>query len=203
MKIEDFAKQFIGVKQGSNKHKQIVNGYNGVKPLPRSYRVKYNDSWCATFVSYVALMCGVKNFPYECSCYYMTQQAKKNKQVVKVPKVGYLVMYDWKNDGTINHVGIITKIDGDNLTVIEGNYSKQVKTRVINRKNVEIECFIKIEYDTPITEEKPVKTDLTKVANDVIKGKYGNGVERKTKLESLGYDYKEVQKVVNKLLKNN
>lgn len=192
MKIEEYAKQFNGVKQGSNKHKQIINGYNnGVKPLPRSYRVKYNDSWCATFVSFCALMCNAKNFPYECSCQQMTQKAKKNKQVVKNPKVGYVIMYDWKNDGTINHVGIITDINGDSLTVIEGNYSKQVKTRVINRNNLEIECYIKVDYQKT--------NDLTKIAKEVIQGKYGNGEERKQKLTAAGYDYKEIQKIVNKM----
>lgn len=192
MRIEEYAKQFIGIKQGGNKHKQIINGYNnGVKPLPRSYRVKYNDSWCATFVSYCALMCGAKNFPYECSCQQMTQKARKNKQVVRIPKVGYVIMYDWKNDGSINHVGIITDIKDDTLTVIEGNFSKQVKTRVIKRSNIEIECFIKVDY--------PKTDDLAKIAKEVIKGKYGNGKERKEKLTALGYDYKEVQKIVNSM----
>lgn len=43
---------------------------------------------------------------------------------------------------------------------------------------------------------------LEQVARDVINGKYGNGDERKQKLRNLGYDYSEVQNVVNKLLKN-
>lgn len=44
--------------------------------------------------------------------------------------------------------------------------------------------------------------DLETVAKLVIKGKFGNGAERKTKLESYGYDYEDVQEVVNKLLTN-
>lgn len=43
--------------------------------------------------------------------------------------------------------------------------------------------------------------DLTKVARDVINGKYGNGKERIDKLTKAGYNYKEVQRVVNSLLK--
>ena len=34
----------------------------------------------------------------------------------------------------------------------------------------------------------------------VIAGEFGNGVERQTKLEKAGYNYKEVQKCVNELL---
>lgn len=44
--------------------------------------------------------------------------------------------------------------------------------------------------------------DLTQVAKDVINGKYGNGKERIDKLTKVGYNYKEVQRVVNSLLKH-
>ena len=43
--------------------------------------------------------------------------------------------------------------------------------------------------------------DLTQVAKDVINGKYGNGKERIDKLTKAGYNYEEVQRVVNSLLK--
>lgn len=43
--------------------------------------------------------------------------------------------------------------------------------------------------------------DLTQVAKDVINGKYGNGKERIDKLTKAGYNYKEVQKIVNSLLR--
>lgn len=42
---------------------------------------------------------------------------------------------------------------------------------------------------------------LMQVAKDVIAGKYGNGDTRKRRLENAGYNYLEVQKCVNKLLK--
>ena len=38
------------------------------------------------------------------------------------------------------------------------------------------------------------------IAKEVIAGKWGNGQSRKNKLEASGYNYKEVQKIVNKLL---
>ena len=41
---------------------------------------------------------------------------------------------------------------------------------------------------------------LEELANEVIYGKYGNGAERKTKIESLGYNYEEVQNKVNELI---
>lgn len=194
MNYKDFALQFVGIKQGSARHKEIIDGYNnGVKPLPRSYRVTYSDSWCATFVSYVMLKCGATNAPYECSCYYMKKKATTNKQIVKTPKINDLVIYDWNNNGTLDHVGIITEINGNVLTVVEGNKSKQVGVRTISKNSSEINCFIRVPNNNT--------TDLTTIAKEVIKGKYGNGDERKKALENMGYNYKEVQAKVNELLK--
>lgn len=45
--------------------------------------------------------------------------------------------------------------------------------------------------------------NITVVAQDVIKGKYGNGQERKNKLAAAGYDYKTVQAKVNEILRRN
>lgn len=41
---------------------------------------------------------------------------------------------------------------------------------------------------------------LINVALDVIRGKYGNGTVRKYKLEKAGFNYTEVQKMVNKVI---
>lgn len=50
-------------------------------------------------------------------------------------------------------------------------------------------------------EKNTVKKTITEVAKEVIAGKYGDGPERKKKLEAAGYDYSKVQKEVNRLLK--
>ena len=47
----------------------------------------------------------------------------------------------------------------------------------------------------------PVKKSVTEIAKEVIQGKWGNGVDRKNRLEKAGYNYNEVQKKVNMLLK--
>lgn len=49
-----------------------------------------------------------------------------------------------------------------------------------------------------ITTEK--KTN-EQIAREVIDGKWGNGIERKTRLQSAGYNYTEIQSLVNQLLK--
>ena len=42
--------------------------------------------------------------------------------------------------------------------------------------------------------------DLDQVANDVIAGKYGNMPERKVRLETAGYNYDQIQSIVNRKL---
>ena len=44
------------------------------------------------------------------------------------------------------------------------------------------------------------KAKIEELAKEVIQGKWGNGQERKDKLTAAGYDYHEVQALVNKLL---
>ena len=45
------------------------------------------------------------------------------------------------------------------------------------------------------------KKSVEEIAKEVIKGLWGNGQDRKTRLTKAGYDYNEVQKKVNELLK--
>ena len=49
------------------------------------------------------------------------------------------------------------------------------------------------------TGQEPVKS-IEEIAREVIQGKWGNGAERKKRLEAAGYNYAEVQAKVNQLL---
>ena len=48
--------------------------------------------------------------------------------------------------------------------------------------------------------EKLYRKTVDEIANEVIRGKWGNGTERKQKLTVAGYDYSAVQKRVNEML---
>lgn len=56
-------------------------------------------------------------------------------------------------------------------------------------------------YDGEAVEQPHRSVFIENIAKDVVRGKYGNGEARKSKIEAMGYDYKEVQAVVNELLK--
>ena len=45
------------------------------------------------------------------------------------------------------------------------------------------------------------KKSVAEVAKEVVSGKWGNGADRKKKLEAAGYNCTAVQKKVNELLK--
>lgn len=198
MKLNEIAMKYLGARQGDKKHKEIIDGYNRIVPLPRGYRMKYTDSWCCAFVSFVETKADLKNPIYECSCLQFWNTAKKNKQTItaKNVQVGDIILYDWGNNGTLDHIGIITAISDKEYSVIEGNYSKQVKIRQIAKTSKEIEGFVRIAENVSETVNR---NDLIEqMAQDVIKGKYGVGAERK---KLLGDYYSEVQKRVNQLLK--
>lgn len=56
-------------------------------------------------------------------------------------------------------------------------------------------------FDSSGKQVYPAKKSVDEVAREVIQGKWGNGSERKNRLTAAGYNYNEVQKRVNKLLK--
>ena len=68
------AREWIGRNEADGTHKGIIDVYNGHTPLARGYRVKYTDAWCATFVSAVAIKCGLTEIiPTECGCGQMIE----------------------------------------------------------------------------------------------------------------------------------
>jgi hypothetical protein len=206
MSYSEIALKYLGTKAGDSKHHAIIDGYNKhCLPLPRGYKVKYTDPWCATFVSYILYLGKAKNPPYECSVYYMMEKARKNKQIVKNPKVNDVIIYDWLNNGSVDHVGIIYKIVGNTLYVVEGNKSNSVSTRIINKKSPLIECYIRVKSKNVSRETSVTDTpDIKSIVIDVVRGKYGNNPYRKQKLVSkYGYNkYCEIQNMVNHYIKN-
>lgn len=207
-KVVDQAKAWIGKKESNGTHKAIIDTYNAHKPLARGYKVKYTDEWCATFVSAVSIKLGYTSIiPTECSCPKMIELFKKKGAWIenenRTPNAGDIIFYDWQdngkgdNKGNADHVGIVEKVSGGKITVIEGNYSSAVQRRILAVNGKYIRGYGVPKYDKVVISKKATTT----IAKEVIAGKWGNGSERKKKLEKAGYNYKEVQAKVNSLLK--
>lgn len=212
-KIVDTALSYLGCKESDGSHKKIIDLYNSHTPRARGYKVTYTDAWCATFVSAVAIKCGLTDImPTECSCTKMIQLYKNIGRWHEAdnykPQIADILMYDWndtgkgENTGTPEHVGIVISVNGENFTVLEGNYSNAVKKRQMNVNGRYIRGYCLPDYASKATAEEPVvKKSVTEIAKEVLNGEWGNGDERKLKLYAAGYDYKTVQAEVNRLAK--
>lgn len=139
----DKAYAYLGCREGSTEHHYIIDTYNKINPLPRNYKVKYSDAWCAAFVSAMSRICGLlKIIPAECSCDKMIALFKSlgewREDENYTPKKGDIIFYDWDdtgspadNKGSADHVGIVYKVTGSNIEVVEGNKNDAVGVRTI------------------------------------------------------------------------
>lgn len=164
--VADTAKGFIGYKVSNGTHREIIDIYNGHKPLARGYKVKYTaDDWCAVFVSSVGIKLGLQYLMFpECSCHYMVQLYKKagrwEENDAYVPQIGDIVQYDWQdsgkgdNTGTPDHVGIVIAVDGTTMTIVEGNLNYSVASRKLTVNGRYIRGYCCPDYASMADEEQ-------------------------------------------------
>lgn len=214
------ATKWIGTREGDSNHKAILSIYNGAVPLPRGYRVRETDAWCATFVSSVAVETGCGDiFPRECSCWYMEKLAGQMGYIIDRDKanVGDVVLYDWEQDGTSDHVGIVVQRNGNTLKVVEGNMNNSVGYRNVGVQSKNIRTVFRMPFadsgsggcnsggcNHSCPEHCGVDNDkesIDRIARAVIRGEYGNGKERRNRVIAAGYDYSKVQQRVNEILR--
>lgn len=158
---------WVGLKESDGSFKKIIDIYNSISPLPVGYKLKYSDAWCAGTVSAAAQVCNATDIiPTECSCPRMIAKAQKMGIWVEddahKPQPGDIILYDWDdsgngdNRGGSDHVGIVEKISGNTVTVIEGNYSNAVKRRNLQVNGKYIRGYIVPKYEAaPVVEPEP------------------------------------------------
>lgn len=201
-KVVDTAKAWLGYKQSNGSYEVIIDTYNGHKPLARGYAVKkYSDAWCATYVSAVAIKCGLTDIMFtECSCPQMINLYNKAGRWVENDayadvKPGDIVMYDWgdvnaaaENKGTPDHVGVVTAISGNTMTIIEGNLNHAVGTRSLKVNGLYIRGYCCPDYASK-ADGKPAKTDDT-IYTVEASGEFNSKAEAESalkKVEALGF----------------
>jgi len=178
------AKTWLGCKESDGTHKKIINIYNEHTPLARSYKVKYTDAWCATFVSAVAIKCGATDIiPTECSCQKQIELFKalgtwRENENMR-PQPGDIVYYDWQdsgsgdNKGVSDHVGIVESVSTSSFVVIEGNYSNAVKRRTLSINGRYLRGFARPAYGgavvpaSKLPEVAPAATALDKTPDTI------------------------------------
>lgn len=126
--------------------------------------------------------------------------------IYRLPSWGYKKVSAPKNGGL--YVGVLTSgkyghvvwFEGDR-TISEYNYGSAGNYGV---RQINLSQYIWFEIKAPTVTPQPQpsagKKSNDEVANEVIKGLWGNGNERKARLEAAGYNYATIQNLVNKKL---
>lgn len=192
---------WLGYSGANGKKKKIIDLYNSQKPLPVGYKVAYSDAWCATTVSAVGVKLGLTNYILpECSCGRMIELYKKagrwEENDAYVPQLGDLVMYDWgdngigDNKGAPDHVGMVTKVSNNKITVIEGNKNDAVAYREISVNGRYIRGFCLPDYKTAAKKyNASTVTYISVNAQQLQNGDSGNPVKvLQASLNALGFN---------------
>lgn len=201
-------RSWTGYSEANGKHKEIIDLYNSVKPLPRGYAVQYNDEWCDTTVSAAAIKAGCSELiGRECGVERHVDIFKSMGIWIEdgriTPQPGDIIVYNWDdatqpNDGYSDHIGYVEAVSGGTITAIEGNKGEAVGRRTIPVGWGYIRGFARPKYAS--SGSSTIKKSVTEVAKEVLAGAWGNGDARKNALIAAGYDYAAVQAKVDELV---
>lgn len=214
-KVVELITSWIGMNEIDGSYKEIVDIYNSQSKFPRGIKMIYGWAWCACTWSALGIKLGyTKIMPVEISCGELIKISKEmgcweeNDGYIPSPADG--VLYDWDdngvgdNTGWPDHIGVVTYVNQEAgyMEVTEGNYNGSVKKRTISLNGRYIRGFITPRYDDSavIPTGDIVKKDNNVLAHEVIAGKWGSGVARKIALTAAGYNYTDVQTLVNQIL---
>ena len=172
------AREYIGCKESDGSFTKIIDKYNMTTPLPRGYRVKLSDSWCAVFVSVILHENGLDSFR-ECSCEQMIAKCKVAGKYIEdetiTPQPNDLIFFNFTskkhpNNLRATHVGIVESVANGIITTIEGNYGDAVKRRKIAVGSVQIRGYARIKegvqaVSTPTAAPAPTAKRYTVATN--------------------------------------
>ena len=177
-KVVQQARDWLGLKESNGSHREILEVYNAIKPLPVGYRVKESDPWCAVYVSAVGAACDLTDIILpECSCSRMIGLYKAVGRWMEAddyaPSPGDLIMYGWSDSGIgdytgdPDHVGIVEERDGNDITVLEGNIRDAV-----GRRRITVDARHIRGYCLPDYAGKATRGEVGRVFPDVPKDQY-------------------------------
>lgn len=110
-------------------------GNIGGEPYWRWYGFDSRVEWCACFVSWCADQCGYIDsglVPKFAKCSVGAKWFQNQRRFLDgsgVPVAGSIIFFDWGDDGSVNHVGIVKKVEKGTVYTIEGNSGNKCRER--------------------------------------------------------------------------
>lgn len=162
MSVVETAGSYLGLNEADGSFRTIIDRYNTQEPLPMDYVLTYEDSWCAAFVSTVALESDLTDIiPTECGCerqiglFQALGCWEERDNIIPLP--GDIIYYDWDNrrlgdcTGWADHVGIVVGTKWPFVKVIEGNKDDQVGYRYLLINDIFIRGIGKPDYSSKVS----------------------------------------------------
>lgn len=110
-------------------------GNVGGEPYWSWYGFDSRVEWCACFVSWCADQCGYIDsglVPKFSKCSEGAKWFQNHGRFLdgsSVPVAGSIIFFDWGDDGSVNHVGIVKKVEKGTIYTIEGNSGNRCRER--------------------------------------------------------------------------
>lgn len=113
-------------------------------------------------------------------------------------KAGDWVIWNKSKSMPYGHIAMVNAVTSKGAIIKAQGANQGAKNGVVNVISISLSGFLgAFRYNYPSSKKK----SNTDIAKEVIAGKWGNGNTRKKNLEKAGYNYNEIQKLVNKMVK--
>lgn len=137
-------------------------------------------------------------------CWNVSRDYNAGTEFSLITNKNDLQVGDWlvSGAGTYGHIGMVVGINskGVNVVLLGQNQPNPYVTKI----NYGLSAFLgAFRYKAWHTTPTPTKKTNEQIADEVIAGKWGNGADRKARLEQAGYNYNTIQGIVNSKLAGN
>lgn len=122
---------YYGAEEGSERHRELIDWYNRLSPLPRGYRMTYTADWCVAVAVAIAVKLELTDIVFpECSCtkeielYNAAGRFTKDKHYR--PQPGDFLIFDWNPGSGPDHWATVVRVTGSTIRTIEGNLGDKI-----------------------------------------------------------------------------
>lgn len=153
----DVARGYLGTTEDDPRFRELIDFYNA---NTGGYDMSYWDEWCACFVSVCSIKSGNRDATgtsVNCAEFRrIWQEMGIYRERWETPAPGWLIDYDWQQDGIPDHIGIVVDCDGETIHVIEGNTDGEIcAEHWIPVGNWSISCFAAPNYQGDAIVQEP------------------------------------------------